>query len=602
MTILHFFARITSHKQNEKELTDCRSLLSIFQGESMLIQKIKTYKWQALASLLMTGLMVTSSLLQPRYLQEVLDALLAGKYEAIYSIGIWLIGVAVVGLVAGGLNVVLAAYIAQGVSSDLREDAYRKIQTFSYANIEQFNAGNLVVRITNDINQIQNVVMMTFQILFRLPLLFIGSFILAVQTLPSLWWVIVLMVVLIFGLTAVMMGMMGPRFAKFQTLLERINAIAKENLRGVRVVKSFVQEKEQFAKFTEVSDELLGQNLYIGYAFSVVEPFMMLVGYGAVFLSIWLVAGMVQSDSSVVGSIASFVNYLSQIIFTIVMVGFLGNSVSRAMISMRRIREILDAEPAMTFKDVPDEELVGSLSFENVTFTYPMDKEPMLKDVSFTIEPGQMVGVVGATGAGKSTLAQLIPRLFDPQEGAIKIGGKDIREVSEGTLRKAVSIVLQRAILFSGTIADNLRQGKGDATLFEMERAANIAQASEFIHRMEKNFESPVEERGTNFSGGQKQRMSIARGIVSNPRILIFDDSTSALDAKSERLVQEALNKDLKGTTTIIIAQKISSVVHADKILVLDQGRLIGQGRHADLVANNAVYREIYETQKGKEE
>ena len=568
----------------------------------MLIQKIKTYKWQALASLLMTCLMVASSLLQPRYLQEVLDALLAGKYEAIYSIGAWLIGVAVVGLVAGGLNVILAAYIAQGVSSDLREDAFRKIQTFSYANIEQFNAGNLVVRMTNDINQIQNVVMMTFQILFRLPLLFIGSFILAVQTLPSLWWVIVLMVVLIFGLTAVMMGMMGPRFAKFQTLLERINAIAKENLRGVRVVKSFVQEKEQFAKFTEVSDELLGQNLYIGYAFSVVEPFMMLVGYGAVFLSIWLVAGMVQSDPSVVGSIASFVNYLSQIIFTIVMVGFLGNSVSRAMISMRRIREILDAEPAMTFKDVPDEELVGSLSFENVTFTYPMDKEPMLKDVTFTIEPGQMVGVVGATGAGKSTLAQLIPRLFDPQEGAIKIGGKDIREVSEGTLRKTVSIVLQRAILFSGTIADNLRQGKGDATLFEMERAANIAQASEFIHRMEKTFESPVEERGTNFSGGQKQRMSIARGIVSNPRILIFDDSTSALDAKSERLVQEALNKNLKGTTTIIIAQKISSVVHADKILVLDQGRLIGQGTHADLVANNAVYREIYETQKGKEE
>lgn len=568
----------------------------------MLIQKIKTYKWQAMVSLLMTSLMVASSLLQPRYLQEVLDALLAGKYEAIYSIGAWLIGVALVGLVAGGLNVVLAAYIAQGVSSDLREDAFRKIQTFSYANIEQFNAGNLVVRMTNDINQIQNVVMMTFQILFRLPLLFIGSFILAVQTLPSLWWVIVLMVVLIFGLTAVMMGMMGPRFAKFQTLLERINAIAKENLRGVRVVKSFVQEKEQFAKFTEVSDELLGQNLYIGYAFSVVEPFMMLVGYGAVFLSIWLVAGMVQSDPSVVGSIASFVNYLSQIIFTIVMVGFLGNSVSRAMISMRRIREILDAEPAMTFKDVPDEELVGSLSFENVTFTYPMDKEPMLKDVSFTIEAGQMVGVVGATGAGKSTLAQLIPRLFDPQEGDIKIGGKDIREVSEGTLRKTVSIVLQRAILFSGTIADNLRQGKGDATLFEMERAANIAQASEFIHRMEKTFESPVEERGTNFSGGQKQRMSIARGIVSNPRILIFDDSTSALDAKSERLVQEALNKDLKGTTTIIIAQKISSVVHADKILVLDQGRLIGQGTHADLVANNAVYREIYETQKGKKE
>ena len=568
----------------------------------MLFQKIKAYKWQALASLVMTGLMVTSSLLQPRYLQEVLEALLTGDNEAIYTIGFWLILVALIGLVAGGINVVLAAYIAQGVSSDLREDAFRKIQTFSYANIEKFNAGNLVVRMTNDINQIQNVVMMTFQILFRLPILFIGSFILAVVTLPSLWWVLVLMVVLIVAMTGLMMGMMGPRFAKFQTLLERINAIAKENLRGVRVVKSFVREKDQFNKFTQVSDELLGENLYIGYAFSIVQPAMMLISYGAVFLSIWLVAGMAESDPSVVGSIASFVNYLSQIIFTIVMVGFLGNLVTRAMISLRRIREILDTEPAMTFKDVEDEELEGSLSFENVTFTYPNDEEPILKDVSFDIAAGEMVGVVGATGAGKSTLAQLIPRLFDPQQGSIKIGGKDIRTVSEGTLRKTVSIVLQRAILFSGTIADNLRQGKGDATVSEMERAARIAQASEFISRMDLAFESPVEERGTNFSGGQKQRMSIARGIVSNPKILIFDDSTSALDAKSERLVQEALNKDLKGTTTIIIAQKISSVVHADKILVLDQGRLIGQGKHADLVATNPVYREIYETQKGKEE
>ena len=568
----------------------------------MLFQKIKAYKWQALASLVMTGLMVTSSLLQPRYLQEVLEALLTGDNEAIYTIGFWLILVALIGLVAGGINVVLAAYIAQGVSSDLREDAFRKIQTFSYANIEKFNAGNLVVRMTNDINQIQNVVMMTFQILFRLPILFIGSFILAVVTLPSLWWVLVLMVVLIVAMTGLMMGMMGPRFAKFQTLLERINAIAKENLRGVRVVKSFVREKDQFAKFTQVSDELLGENLYIGYAFSIVQPVMMMISYGAVFLSIWLVAGMAESDPSVVGSIASFVNYLSQIIFTIVMVGFLGNSVTRAMISLRRIREILDTEPAMTFNDVEDEELEGSLSFENVTFTYPNDEEPILKDVSFDIAAGEMVGVVGATGAGKSTLAQLIPRLFDPQQGSIKIGGKDIRTVSEGTLRKTVSIVLQRATLFSGTIADNLRQGKGDATVSEMERAARIAQASEFISRMDLAFESPVEERGTNFSGGQKQRMSIARGIVSNPKILIFDDSTSALDAKSERLVQEALNKDLKGTTTIIIAQKISSVVHADKILVLDQGRLIGQGKHADLVATNPVYREIYETQKGKEE
>ena len=568
----------------------------------MFFKSLLRYKWYALSSLLMTSLMIASSLLLPWFLKHILDALQEQNSQTIYSMGGWLIGIGFVGLVAGGINVTLAAYIAQAVSSDLREETFRKIQTFSYANIEEFNAGNLVVRMTNDINQILNVTMMLFQILLRLPILFIGSVILAIVTIPSLWWIIFLLIVLIAGLTAVMMGMMGPRFKKFQTLLDKINAIAKENLRGVRVVKSFVREEDQFHKFSQVSDELLSENLYIGYAFSIIEPIMMLVGYSSVYLAIWTLSGMIQAEPGLVSSIASFIGYLSQIIFTIIMVGFLGNGVTRGIISIRRIKEVLATEPAMTFPDSPDEELEGSLSFEHVTFSYPNDDEPMLKDISFEVEPGQMIGVVGATGAGKSTLAQLIPRLFDPQEGSVKIGGRDLRKLSQGTLRKNVSIVLQRAILFSGTIADNLRQGKLNASLPEMERAARIAQASEFISRMEESFDSAVEERGSNFSGGQKQRMSIARGVVNNPNILILDDSTSALDAKSEKLVQEALNKELQGTTTIIIAQKISSVVHADKILVLDQGRLIGQGTHAELVATNDVYREIYETQKGKED
>ena len=567
----------------------------------MFFKSLLRYKWYALSSLLMTSLMIASSLLLPWFLKHILDALQEQNSQTIYSMGGWLIGIGFVGLVAGGINVTLAAYIAQAVSSDLREETFRKIQTFSYANIEEFNAGNLVVRMTNDINQIQNVTMMLFQILLRLPILFIGSVILAIVTMPSLWWIIFLLILLIAGLTAVMMGMMGPRFKKFQTLLDKINAIAKENLRGVRVVKSFVREEDQFHKFSQVSDELLSENLYIGYAFSIIEPMMMLVGYSSVYLAIWTLSGMIQAEPGLVSSIASFIGYLSQIIFTIIMVGFLGNGVTRGIISIRRIKEVLATEPAMTFPDSPDKELKGSLSFEHVTFSYPNDDEPMLKDISFEVEPGQMIGVVGATGAGKSTLAQLIPRLFDPQEGSVKIGGRDLRELSQGTLRKNVSIVLQRAILFSGTIADNLRQGKLNASLPEMERAARIAQASEFISRMEESFDSAVEERGSNFSGGQKQRMSIARGVVNNPNILILDDSTSALDAKSEKLVQEALNKELQGTTTIIIAQKISSVVHADKILVLDQGRLIGQGTHAELVATNDIYREIYETQKGKE-
>ncbi len=568
----------------------------------MFVKTLLKYKWFVVCSIVMTGLMIASSLLQPWLLKQVLDALQMSDSKAIYQAGAWLIGMGIVGLLAGGINVTTAAYIAQAVSSDLREKTFRKIQTFSYANIEQFNAGNLVVRMTNDINQIQNLVMMMFQILLRLPILFIGSVVLAIVTVPELWWIIALLILLVAGLTAMMMGLMGPRFQKFQILLERMNAIAKENLRGVRVVKSFVQERAQFDKFSQVSDELLDQNLFIGYAFSIVEPMMMFVGYGAIYLAIWTLSGMVATDAGVVSSIASFIGYLNQIIFTIIMVGFLGNGVTRAIISMRRLNEVLDTEPAMTFPDIADEDLDGSIRFDHVTFTYPTDENPILRDISFEVAPGQMVGVVGATGAGKSTLAQLIPRLFDPQEGSISIGGKDLREVSQGSLRKNVSIVLQRAILFSGTIADNLRQGKLDASLPEMEWAAGIAQASEFIGRMADSFDSQVEERGNNFSGGQKQRMSIARGVVNHPKILILDDSTSALDAKSEKLVQEALNKDLKGTTTIVIAQKISSVVHADKILVLDQGRLIGQGTHKELVATNEVYREIYETQKGKED
>ena len=329
---------------------------------------------------------------------------------------------------------------------------------------------------------------------------------------------------------------------------------------------------------------------------------MMFISYMAIFASLYLVSGMVDTNLEVVGGFTSFMSYLMQIMFAIIMTSFMGMQASRAAISIKRIAEVLNTEPAMTFVDVPDEELNGSIVFDNVTFTYPHDTEPTLKNISFEIEPGQMVGVVGATGAGKSTLAQLIARLFDPQEGSIFIGGRDVKEVNKNTLRDTVSIVLQKAILFSGTIADNLRQGAPGADLLRLERAAGIAQAKEFIDRLDETYESEVEERGNNFSGGQKQRISIARGVIGEPKVLVLDDSTSALDAKSEKLVQEALNHELKATTTVIVAQKISSVIKADKILVLDEGRLIGEGTHAELVANNAVYSEIYETQKGREE
>ncbi|NQO55887.1 ABC transporter ATP-binding protein [Streptococcus suis] len=568
----------------------------------MFKEAILRYKWYALASVLLTSIVVATTLMQPSYLQDVLTAVLANDKDEIVRVGKLLLIIAGIGLLAGLVNTIAAAKISQGVSADIREKTFRKIQSFSYANIEEFNAGNLVVRMTNDVNQIQNLVMMLFTVLMRVPLLFVGSFIMAVRTMPELWWMIILMVVLIMAIMAVVMGQMGPRFGKFQSLMDKMNSIAKENLRGIRVVKSFVQEKNQYAKFKKVSNELLDLNLFIGYGFAILQPLMMFISYMAIFASLYLVSGMLKTNMEAVGGFTSFMSYLMQIMFAIIMTSFMGMQASRAAISIKRISEVLDTEPAMTFKDVADEELTGKIVFDNVSFTYPHDTEPTLKNISFEIEPGQMVGVVGATGAGKSTLAQLIPRLFDPQEGTVSIGGRDLKEVSKNTLRDTVSIVLQKAILFSGTIADNLRQGAPGADLQRLERATGIAQAKEFIDRLDDTYESQVEERGNNFSGGQKQRMSIARGVIGEPKVLVLDDSTSALDAKSEKLVQEALNHDLKGTTTVIVAQKISSVVKADKILVLDEGRLIGQGTHAELVATNDVYREIYETQKGKEE
>lgn len=568
----------------------------------MLKKAILRYKWFAIASIIMTIAVVASTLLQPHYLKDVLEAVIKNDKSKISEVGSLLLIIAGVGLVAGTINTILSAKIAQGVSADIREATFRKIQSFSYANVEKFNAGNLVVRMTNDVSQIQNLVMMLFQVLFRLPILFIGSFYMAVQTLPKLWWVLILMVVMIAIIMALVMSQMGPKFGKFQALMDQINRIAKENLRGVRVVKSFVQEREQYAKFKETSNELLGLNLFIGYGFSLMQPALMLVSYLAVYVSIMVVSGMVKTDPTVIGSIASFMTYMMQIMFAIIMVGFMGMQASRAFISIGRLKEILETEPAMTYISDVDEEITGDIVFDQVSFAYPNEEEATLKDISFSIASGQMVGVVGATGSGKSTLAQLIPRLFDPQEGTITIGGKDLKSLSKKTLKNNISIVLQKAILFSGTIAENLRQGNSRADFDAMQKAAGIAQAREFIDRMEDGYNSKVEERGNNFSGGQKQRMSIARGVISNPKILILDDSTSALDAKSEKLVQEALNKDLHGTTTIIIAQKISSVVKADTILVLDNGRLIGQGKHAELIETNDVYREIYETQKGKEE
>ncbi len=568
----------------------------------LILRHAKKYKVAVFISLLSVAVMVAAALWQPKLLQQVLEAIITEDNDEMKTIGIYLISLALLGLAAGVTNTIFSAKVAQGVSADIREEAFRKIQTFSFGNIEQFSAGNLVVRLTNDITQIQNLVMISLQSLFRIPFLFIGAFILAMITMPQLWWIIVALIVTVFLITALSFTRMGKHFMIIQKLIDRVNSIAKENLLGICVVKSFVQEENQLKTFSKVSEDLTKHNIIVGTLFSVMIPSFMLAANLAVVGAIFFVSDLVKDDPTLIGGIASFMNYLMQIMMAIIIGGMMMMMTSRAAVSLKRIAEILDAEPDLTYLDVPEQELTGSVTFDHVSFRYPGEDTDTLKDISFSIKPGEMVGIVGATGAGKSTLAQLIPRLFDPTEGKVEVGGVDLRQVNEKSLRQTVSFVLQKAILFSGTIAQNLRQGKKNATEKEMEHASSIAQAKEFIEKLSDRYEAPVEERSSNFSGGQKQRLSITRGVIGDPKILILDDSTSALDARSEKLVREALDRDLKGTTTIVIAQKIASVVKADRILVLDEGRLVGEGTHEELVAGNRVYQEIFETQKGTEE
>lgn len=568
----------------------------------LILRHAKKYKVAVFISLFSVAIMVSAALWQPKLLQQVLEAIITEDNDKMKTIGVYLISLALLGLAAGVSNTIFSAKVAQGISADIREEAFRKIQTFSFGNIEKFSAGNLVVRLTNDITQIQNLVMISLQSLFRIPFLFIGAFVLAMMTMPQLWWIIVALIVAVFLITALSFTRMGKHFMIIQKLIDKVNSIAKENLMGIRVVKSFVQEDNQLKEFSKVSEDLTKHNIIVGTLFSVMIPSFMLAANLAVVGAIFFVSDLAKDDPTLIGGLASFMNYLMQIMMAIIIGGMMMMMTSRAAVSLKRIKEILDTEPDLTYQDVPEQDLTGSVTFDHVSFRYPGDDADTLKDISFSIQPGEMVGIVGATGAGKSTLAQLIPRLFDPTEGKVEVGGVDLRQVNEKSLRHTVSFVLQKAILFSGTIAQNLRQGKKDASEKDMEHASAIAQAQEFIEKLADRYEAPVEERSSNFSGGQKQRLSITRGVIGDPKILILDDSTSALDARSEKLVSEALAKELKGTTTIVIAQKIASVVKADRILVLDEGRLVGEGTHEELVATNRVYQEIFETQKGTEE
>lgn len=555
--------------------------------------------WGSVISLIIAAF---CSLLQPWLLQDTLNCLMKNDAAGIKKYGIFLLLLAAIGVVCGILNIWFAAKTAQGVTSDVREQLYRKIQSFSFSNIEKFSVGTLIVRLINDMNQVTNIIMTTLMQVLRMPIILIGSFVMGIVTLPRYWWVQVLLLLIVSLVLFFVFPSLDKLFSKYQVWFDECNTVARESMQGVRVVKSFNQQDQETEKFTASSNELNQLNIKIGYVFSILMPAFTLVVCIGTGLIVYLVGKNIGLYPKDISAISSYVGYLNQMLSNLAFGGMMLAQYSRGLVSLKRIDEVLETEPDLKFNhEESNVDLKGSVEFDDVSFKYPGSSKETLSHVSFKVNPGETVGIVGRTGSGKSTLVSLLVRLYDPTSGTIRLGGCDLRDVNERKLRKMAALVQQKALLFSGTIADNLRQGDENATEEDMERAIEISQAKEFIDKYQDRFEHVVEERSANFSGGQQQRLSIARGIIGKPKVLILDDSTSALDAESEKKVQAGLEQKLGDATVFIIAEKIFSVMHADKILVMDAGEIKAMGTHEELLLTSPLYQEIYETQRARE-
>ncbi len=581
----------------------------------------KKYRVEIIISIIMTLLVTAAMLIQPNILAKILNegvqsldenGLPKPNLEIVDKYGIILIVIAVIGLLAGIVNAILSARVSQKIGADLRLDMFTRIQQFSFTDIENFKASNLVVRLTNDVNQVQVLLAMVFQQLIRIPVLFVGAFVLAMKIFPSLWWIIVLEIVAVLFVLGIINKIAFPSFMKYQKLLDKINAKVKDNFVGSRVVKSFVQEEREISEFESEVSKLAKVNMKIGSSFSIVFPILQLVGNGAIIVAAYYASPIIIEDMSRFGDLASYITYLGYTMFALTIAGFLMMMASRAFVSIKRINEILEYYPEKVFTDSVDITLYNDIEFSNVSFAYHSNNHGKsdessksshnsLSNISFKIKKGQTIGVVGATGSGKSTLVNLLARLYSPQSGKIYVGGVEINKIKKQRFANELSVILQHPYLFSGSIQDNILDGNLRASQEDIVKSARVSQAESFIMGRDSGYNSLVLERGSNFSGGQKQRISIARGLVKNPSILIMDDSTSALDARSEKLVKEGLVEEYDKTTKIIVSQKISSVVDADKIIVLDNGKLDAFASHKELLETSDVYLEIYETQKGVE-
>jgi ATP-binding cassette subfamily B protein len=551
----------------------------------------------------MLTLSVLAELQIPRLLQSIIDTGIPSK--DLYLIGttaLLMVGLAFfdAGMAIG--NTFLSVRAAQSFAADVRSAVFRRIQSFSFGNLDKFQTGQLIIRLTSDINIVQMMVMMGLRMFIRAPLMIIGSVVMMYSINSELAGITLLIMPLTLVLSGIFVWKGQPMFTQVQTRLDRLNSVLQENLSGVRVVKAFVRQKHEGERFAVANEALASQATKVNRFMMFLMPALfVLINLGV--LSVLYFGGLQAIEGRfTVGEILAFSNYLLSSMFPLIFLSIMASQFSAAVASGNRIYEVLDSTPMVQNKPdaKPLDDITGRVAFEDVCFSYGGDcTEPVLNHVSFTVEPGQVVALLGATGSGKSTLIHLIPRFYDVNSGRITVDGVDIRDVTLESLRTHIGIALQEPVLFSGTIRDNIKYGKPDATEEEVIEAAKAAQAHEFIMGLPKGYDTEVGQRGAGLSGGQKQRISIARAILVKPKILILDDSTSSVDVETETLIQEALETVMRGRTSFIIAQRISSVLKADEILVIDRGRIAAEGNHKELMETSPIYREIYDSQLG---
>ena len=572
-----------------------------------LLRSVREYKTSSLLAPLFVTCEVILEVIIPMLMANLIDfGIEAGNMQYILKMGLALVICCIVSLTFGALSGKYAAVASAGFAKNLREDMYNKVQEYSFSNIDKFSTASIVTRLTTDITNIQNAYMMSIRVAVRCPIMLIFALFMAFQINSHLAPIFVIAIpILAIGLVIIISNAKRIFERVFRTY-DKLNNVVQENLHGIRVVKSFVREDHETEKFCSVSKEIYQDFSKAEKILAFNAPLMQFCAYGCMLLISWMGAKLIVASGNnpavgmTTGDLTSMFSYTMQILMSLMMFSMVFVMITISYASMERAEEILDEKSDLHNPENPVYEVKdGSIEFDHVNFVYGKNADKLcLDNVNLKIPSGATVGIIGGTGSSKSTLVQLIPRLYDATEGAVKVGGRDVREYDIESLREEVAMVLQKNVLFSGTIKDNLRWGKEDATDEEMRHVCQLAQADEFIQTFPDGYDTYIEQGGTNVSGGQKQRLCIARALLKKPKILILDDSTSAVDTKTDALIRMAFREEIPNTTKIIIAQRISSVEDADLILVLDDGKINGMGTHQELLANNEIYREVYESQQ----